>query len=372
MTDPIPTTLANPPPLLYDPSVEAPEADEAHTIDELVRTLLKISDTTYKDSGQGLRSVHAKSHALLRATVRVLPLPAVLAQGLFAAPATYDAMIRISTSPGDVLDDSVSTPRGFALKVIGVEGEHLPPRGIGAASTTQDFLLVDGPAFLAPNAKKFLGNLKLLASTTDKIPNLKKAFSAVLRGAETALEAVGGESGTLKGLGGHPKTNPLGETYFSQVPFLFGPYMAKWSVAPVSPALIALKDAPVDLDDKPNGLREAMTAYFADQSGEWELRVQLCTDLKEMPIEDASVVWPEDKSPFVAVARISASSQEAWSEARSVEIDDGLSFSPWHGLAAHRPLGSINRARREAYPSSADARSPRGRCPIHEPRIATD
>ncbi len=32
--------------------------------------------------------------------------------------------------------------------------------------------------------------------------------------------------------------------------------------------------------------------------------MQLCTDLDAMPVEDASVVWPEDKSPHVAVARI--------------------------------------------------------------------
>jgi hypothetical protein len=359
-------------PLRYEPGFEAPEEDEAQTTAELVQTLVKISDITFKDSGQGLRSVHAKSHALLQGELHVIPLPPELAQGLFAVPRTFAAMVRISTSPGDLLDDSISAPRGFALKVIGVEGEHLPRQAGTQAPITQDFLLVNGPAFLAPTAKKFLGNLKLLASTTDKIPHLKKAFSAVLRGAEKTVEALGGESGTLKGLGGHPKTNPLGETYFSQVPFLFGPYMAKWSIAPVSPSLIALKDAEVDLHDKPDGLREALNSYFATQAGEWELRVQLCTDLKTMPIEDASVPWPEDKSPFIPVARLVVAPQTGWSEEKSKQMDDGLAFSPWHGLAAHRPLGSINRARQAAYRSSSEARSPRGRCPVHEPISSID
>jgi hypothetical protein len=115
--------------------------------------------------------------------------------------------------------------------------------------------------------------------------------------------------------------------------------------------------------------RDMVVDFFATNSAEYEVKVQLCTDLVAMPIEDASVAWPEDKSPFVTVARIVVQPQVAWSDQRSVEMDDGLSFSPWHGLAAHRPLGSINRARRAAYSSSAGTRSGRGRCPIHEPSV---
>lgn len=356
------------PPLRFEASFEKAEADEAESTAELSKTLLTISDTTYKDTGKALRNVHAKSHALLRGEMRVLgDAPPAYAQGLFATAKTYPVVVRLSVSPGDVLDDAVSTPRGLALKVIGVEGERVPPMPGGVDDQhTQDFLMVNGPAFLAPSIKKFLGNVKLLAATTDRVPNLKKAFSAVLQSTEKLIESLGGESGTLKSLGGHPETNPLGETYFSQVPFLFGPYIAKWSMVPVAPGMAALKHAPVDLDGKPNGLRDAINHHFAEHSGEWELRVQLCTDLEKMPIEDASVVWSEDESPFVPVARITVLAQTAWSEERSIEIDEGLSFSPWHCLAAHRPLGAINRARRVAYPASVATRSPRGRCPVHE------
>ena len=355
---------ATPTPVPYDESFEIVEAAEDETSLEVTKILLEISETTFADSGRGLRSVHAKSHALLRGELRVLELALPFAQGLFSVPKTYPVAIRFSTAPGDELDDRVSTPRGLAMKVIGVEGERLPG---SKGATTQDFLLVNGPAFLAPTAAKFLGSLKLLAATTDRAPRLKRAFSALLRGTEQAVEAFGGESGTLKGLGGHPETNPLGETYFSQVPFLYGLHIAKWQIAPVSPELEALKDAPVDLDDKFDGLREALNQHFATLGGEWELRVQFCTDLKAMPMEDATVAWPEDMSPFVPVARISVAPQPAWNDARSAEMDDGLAFSPWHGLAAHRPLGSINRVRRAAYVGSADARSARGRCPVYEP-----
>jgi hypothetical protein len=357
-------------PLRYEPDFETPEPGEAATADAVSKTLLEIGDITFKDTGRGLRSVHAKGHGLLRGEIEVLGgLPPAYAQGLFATAQRLPVAIRFSTSPGDLLDDRVSTPRGFAMKVIGVDGPRLPG---SEATRTQDFLLVDGPAFLAPTAKEFLGGLNRLAGTTDKVPNLKRAFSAVLRRTEQAIEAIGGESARLKSLGGHPETNILGETFFSQVPFLYGDSVAKWQVVPVSPALVALKDAKVDLHGKPDGLRAAVVKHFATTGAEWEFRVQLCTDLETMPIEDATVEWPQAASPFVTVARIHVPAQAAWDNRREAQMDDGLAFSPWHGLAAHRPLGSINRVRRTAYAASAGARSPRGRCPVHEPFSADE
>ncbi|HEX6016305.1 MAG TPA: hypothetical protein VFY87_31770 [Geminicoccaceae bacterium] len=98
------------------------------------------------------------------------------------------------------------------------------------------------------------------------------------------------------------------------------------------------------------------------------MRGQLRTNPETMPIEDALVAWPEQESPYLPVARITVPPQPAWSEARARQVDDGLSFSPWHGLAAHRPLGLVNRARKVAYPVAARFRAERNGCPIHEPR----
>jgi hypothetical protein len=173
-------------------------------------------------------------------------------------------------------------------------------------------------------------------------------------------------------LGGQRETHILGETFYSQAPLLWGPYMAKVSVAPVSPELRVLTDAPVTINGKPNGIREAVVNFFHRGEAEWELRVQLCTDLEAMPIEDASVPWPEDRSPYLPVARITVPSQVAWSEARSATIDDRLAFNPWHGLSAHRPIGSIMRARKMAYQQSAQARAQRNGCSIIEPKTTAD
>jgi len=148
------------------------------------------------------------------------------------------------------------------------------------------------------------------------------------------------------------------------VPFLFGDYIAKFSLVPASPALQALKGTEVDLHDKPDGLRLAVEDYFATQSGEWDLRVQLCTDVKSMPVEDASVVWPEDESHYLTVARLSVAPHAAQPMQARHQEEDALFFSPWQGLAAHRPLGSINRVRRIAYEASGRARAERSGCPF--------
>lgn len=360
MTAPYPTD-----PVPYSPGVETPEPGEAETTAELIETLRKISETTYKDGGHALRSVHAKSHALLEGRLDVLDgLPPRLAQGIFARRESYPVILRLSTVPGDILDDGITVPRGMAVKVLGVEGERLP----GAeSSTAQDFLLVNSPAFAVPDAGTFLGSLKLLAATTDQPQVLKKVVSAVLRGAENVVEAFGGESAALKTMGGAPQTHPLGDTFYTQTAFRYGDFIAKLSLAPVSPELTALTGTTLATSGNPNVIRDTVAAFFRRRPGTWELRVQLCTDLESMPVEDASVAWPEDRSPYVAVARLTLPPQTSWSEQRSHVVDDGFSFSPWNGLEAHRPLGSINRVRKTSYEMSAGFRAEHNGCPIHQP-----
>lgn len=359
-----------PPPILFDESLEHIEADEPETAEQLVETLTKINQTTLEHEKHAFRSVHAKSHGLLTGEL-IVPddLPVELAQGIFSKPGRYPLVMRLSTVPGDILDDSVSTPRGMAIKILGVEGERLPG-SVGDA--TQDFVMVNGPAFSAPNAKKFAGTLKLVAATTDRAEGAKKALSAVLRGTERVIEAFGGKSSTLLALGGQPETHPLGDTYYSQAPIRFGDYVVKVSVAPHSPNLTALTGAELNVNGKPNGLRDAMVDHFAREGGEWDLRVQFCTDAESMPIEDASVAWSEEKSPYIDVARIVLQPQEAWNEVRQQAIDDGLSFSPWHGVAAHRPLGSVMRARRVAYMVMSKFRAHHNHRTIGEPNSLDD
>jgi hypothetical protein len=77
--------------------------------------------------------------------------------------------------------------------------------------------------------------------------------------------------------------------------------------------------------------------------------VQLWTDAQTQPIEDASVDWPIDQSPYRTVARIILPAQDAYSPARQRHFDEEMTFRPGHCLAAHQPLGSVMRARLQVY-----------------------
>ncbi|KAB0677554.1 catalase family protein [Aureimonas leprariae] len=353
-------------PVRFSPDVETVSPDEGETIQNLNQTFDTILETTAKDYGHAVRSVHAKAHGILEGTLEIAAdLSPELAQGMFARPGRHKVYMRLSTNAGDILPDAISLPRGLALKVLDVEGERLP----GAEGTTQDFVLVNGPVFQTKTAKQFLGNLKMLAGTTDKLEGTKKAMSSVLRGVSTALSAVGVESPKLQSLGGAPNADPLGETYYSVTPFRYGDFIAKFSIVPVSPDLTALTGAEIDASDRPDAIRETLQAEMQNATGVWELRVQLCRDLEKQPVEDPTVEWNEDEAPFERVATITVAPQDSWETARVQAVNEAMRFGVWTGLAAHQPLGNINRARNEPYQHSAEFRQRFNRCPIHEPSV---
>ncbi|WP_375786987.1 catalase family protein [Bradyrhizobium sp. Pha-3] len=354
-------------PVRFSPAVERPDVDEAATTRGLIAAMRYIGEKTFADGGRAIRPVHAKAHGFLEGYLEVeAGLPSELAQGLFAKPRRYPLVMRFSTIPGDILDDSVTTPRGLAIKVIGVEGERL---GGSEGNVTQNFVLINSPAFGAPNPKKFLSIVRLLAKTTDRVEWLKKALSVVMRQVQRVMVAITGRpSATVGTLGGHPATHILGETFYSQAALRFGDFVAKIAVAPASAELVALTQAPLNVSGVPNGLREAVVSFFRTNGGIWEVRAQLCTDLALMPVENATIAWPEEMSPYRRVARITVKPQSTWSDARSSAVDDGMSFSPWHGLAAHRPLGGIMRVRRQVYEMAKSFRADKNNRIIEEPR----
>ncbi|MDI9274747.1 catalase family protein [Stenotrophomonas sp. PFBMAA-4] len=352
-------------PVPFHAGMEQPEADEAETIDALRDVFLDMARTVAAAEGHAHRAVHAKGQALLKGKLQIADnLPEELAHGLFAAPGAYEAVVRFSSPPAEQLPDTVSTPRAIALKILGVPGERVSE---SEEQHSQDFLMVNGPAFTSPGPKGFLRSTKLLAATTERMPRTKAVISAALRGGERLLEAAGGGSGKIKGMGGEPQTHPMGETFFSQVPFRFGPYVAKFCLRPVSATLQSLSGAPVENSE--DSQRDAIQDALASGRTElvWELCAQLCRDEQTMPIEDASVEWPQEQSPFIAVATLHVPPQVSWDDAESPGIEDRLAFSPWHALQAHRPLGALNRARRVVMAASRAHRSQHNGCPLHEP-----
>ena len=369
--------------LPYSPSVEKPAPDEHVTFDEISRLMQHITRKMASEYRHAYRPVHAKSHGLLVGTLEVLPgLPPELAQGLFAQPAAYPVLFRFSTNPGDILSDKVSTPKGLAIKVMNVPGEQLPSN---QGNTTQDFVCVNSKVFNAPDAKGFLEGIKLFDKTLNVSDGVKEVVSTVARAANTVLSAVHVNSPALEGLGA-PAVHILGETFSTVAPLRYGSYIAKLAFVPASENLKELTGKSVDISQGFNALEDMIKDFFRHQSGVWEVQVQLALvedaslELKEQsfPIEKADTQWPEEAkgskpgSPYVTVARITMPAQDSYSDDRQLFVDEQLSFTPWHGLAAHQPLGGIMRSRLKAYAEAAKFRAMRNKREAIEPKSADE
>lgn len=339
-------------PVRFSSAVETTQPGEADTIQRIIEVQQRLMEKVARRDGcQLLRAGHAKSHGLLKGELRVLDgLPEPLRQGLFAEARSYPVLARMANVPSEVITDRVSTQRGLSLKVLGVDGPMLPGH---EGQATQDFVLDSGKRFSNADAAGFLQTISAITAVTNVPQAAKVAFSAVNRGANAALNAVGLDSAPLDFFGHKPR-HPLAEEYYTQAAIRYGDYVARLGVVPVPPGLDALPD--IDPAQDPNALRTATVAYFRRHPAEFEVQVQLCTDLRRMPVEDSSAEWDEAESPYQPVARLRFPVQDAYSPARQAFVDERLAFCPSHSLLAHRGLGSIMRARMVAYPVLADWR----------------
>jgi len=117
----------------------------------------------------------------------------------------------------------------------------------------------------------------------------------------------------------------------------------QYSLRPAEPARTKIPARPAE-----NYLRGAMVRTLAAGSWTFDFMIQVQTDPYLMPIEDATVKWPERLSPYVPVATLRLPAQRFDSD-RQLAFADVLRYNPWHSLAEHQPLGNSNRARRQMY-----------------------
>jgi hypothetical protein len=107
--------------LRYDPSVEHILPEEAAAVEEIVASISRTSDRTFRKDKHGTRQQHAKGAGYLRGELIVYDnLPDHLRQGLFKQAGHFPIIVRLSTAFNR--SDRVRSPRGFAIKVLGVTG----------------------------------------------------------------------------------------------------------------------------------------------------------------------------------------------------------------------------------------------------------
>jgi hypothetical protein len=95
-----------------------------------------------------------------------------------------------------------------------------------------------------------------------------------------------------------------------------------------------------------------MRAELNERPYEFELQVQLCVVLEKMPVENLTVEWPEQLSPFVTVAKVRLPQQDISGD-ENLEEMDATSITPWRCPEEHRPLGNLMRTRKEVYRQSS-------------------
>ena len=329
-----------------------PNEDQLGT--DTVASMARVARMMFEKNRHAIRDAHAKSHGILGGELHLYPnLPAHLAQGAFKETKTFPVIIRLSTSPGAIQPDSSPAVKGFGLKIIGVEGKKFLAEE--ADAVTQDFLMVNDTVIPTGDVKSYHDmqlRIEKLSHGPEFVQNIVNEAGVLV---DKLLDAVGTKKELPMVVQAYPNNHMLGETYTTLGAIRYGDYVAKISVAPLSENLKALAGQGMDVSE-PGAYRDMVVDFFKNQGAEYELRVQLCTDLKTMPVEDASIDWPQDQSPYQAIGKIVLPAQDAFSPARRVYADDVLSFNPFHCLPEHLPLGSINRVRIKAYASSTQYR----------------
>ena len=316
---------------------QAPAGEEA-AIAEILRIIrLKLREQFPAGGGDMRRDAHPKHHGAVRAELVVEPnLPPDLAVGVFATPRRYPAWARFSNGSGTVQPDHVRDGRGIAIKLMDVDG----PKLLRDEQRTQDFLFINHDVFAVKDASDYVDLFRIIER--DGVPT---KFFLSANPFKWHLKELANANKIRVQI-----SNLLTLQYFTMTPYLMGETPAKFSVRP---SVIANTGAPPD--SAPDYLRDVLAQHLKRESAAFDFLVQLQTDPRSMPVEDPRIRWESAQSPWRKVATLHIPIQTFDSPAQ-LQFAEDLSYSPWHSVAAHQPLGGVNRCRRIIYHAISEFR----------------
>ena len=303
-------------------------------------------------------------------------MPAPYAQGIYAKPGRHGALIRFSSASNHLGPDAqLGAVLGFAIKIFDVDGTKLVEDE--PDSNTFDLVLKNNPTFIANTAKHYLF-IQEIGNDVRQVPRARQG------GVPRALDGSPHRQGHVRavglGMGGDvrvrekatqtPVRNPLLSTYWTMAAVRHGDYVAKVRVAPAAESAAHVIHRELDLNSGPDVFGPALVDELQARAFDFDLQVQLCTDLEAMPVNDVTVEWPEKLSPFVTVGRVHLPRQDI-SRPENFEKGDALAFNQWRVTAEHRPLGEIMNVRR-IYSASARVRRTLNHQPQTEPTSADE
>ncbi len=304
---------------------------------ELTLTSLKES---YKDGAVVRRDAHPKHHGCVAATFTVKKdLDSQFRLGVFQPGKSYQSLIRFSNGSQKPKADLEGDIRGVGIKLFDIPGKKILSEE--AKETTQDFLLINHPVLPVGAPDEYLALFEA-------------AFAGKPGSYFFGWNPFGWKLGGLskvRAIRGKKISSPLEIRYWSTTPYAFGEGRAvKYSVKPCSETKSEIPDSPTE-----NYLRDTMSKQLKESSACFTFMVQIQKDPKSMPVEDPAIVWDEEVSPFYPVADILIPKQEFTNE-KMDSLCENVSYTPWHSLQEHRPLGGINRVRKSVYQAISDYR----------------
>ena len=353
----------------YSPGIEAPDPNFDSALQVVLEDLRQQVRASVKLDGAGvaLRNAHAKSYGLARAEVEILgDLPPEYAQGIYANPGRHEAIVRFSNGqPHTGIDRILGATCGIGLKIFGIEGKKLLEDE--ADSNTFDYAMINYPIFFANTVEHYIFVLRVGAQATapasaTELPAERRArIARFLHDFVTGQGTLDPENWAWEELAAIaqfaqiPFVNLLLSTYHTMGAVRHGDYVAKLRVAPVKEFADKVERRALDPNSTQQVFRPALVAELKDRPYEFDIQVQLCANLYQMPVEDVTVRWPEALSPFVTVAKLRLPQQDIGGE-DNLERTDKTSMTPWRVTEEHRPLGNIMRSRKEVYRTSSKLR----------------
>ena len=347
----------------YSPDVEQEEPDFEQTLQQVLDDMKQHMRGSLKTEGIGLvvRNAHAKGYGLALGEFEILSgMPNEYAQGIYAKPGRHEAMVRFSNGTNHVGSDRFLGPiLGIGLKIFEIEGKTLLEDE--PDSHTFDYALINHPVFFVNT----LAHYVFIQSVCQRWPTAPANFAGgkqlihrVLYNFVTGKGTLPPEQWAWEELGAFlqlAQTKPVNlllSTYWTMGAVRHGDYVAKVRVAPVQSFADRVEQRALDLTSAEQVFRPALVAELRKQPYEFDIQVQLCTDLAQMPVEKTTVVWPESLSPYVTVAKLRLPQQDIGGE-DNFEKMDNTSMTAWRVTEEHRPLGSIMRSRKEVYRQSS-------------------
>jgi hypothetical protein len=243
-------------------------------------------------------------------------------------------------------------------------------------SATFDLVLKNNPVFVANTAKHYLVLQEIGNNVPQYLARGKTGFHELLtdfvtgKGSFEQSDWAWDELFAFVKAAQTPARNPLLTTFWSMAAVRHGDYVAKIRLAPAAENTTRVIHRELDLSARPDVFYPTLVDELQASAFDFDLQVQLSTDLEAMPVNETTVEWPEKLSPFVTVGRVHVPRQDI-SGTENFEKTDALAFNQWRVTEEHRPLGEIMQVRR-IYSASAKLRRTLNHQPQTEPASADE